>query len=135
MKVKFLIIATLVATISCTEKTKKIRAKFEPEDGKCLVIIGQDLGAIGGVKNYDEGYVDFFKAPAGFTIYTNFRTGDTSYGYIYKGLDGIDSINNWGSGDCSARLQCNSEVLKNSVMAIGLELVNHEKEVAVGKSD
>jgi hypothetical protein len=33
-------------------------AKFEPPAGKTLMLIGQDLGAIGGMENYSNGYVD-----------------------------------------------------------------------------
>jgi hypothetical protein len=29
--------------------------KFEPEDGKCIVFIGQDMEAIGGVEGYAGG--------------------------------------------------------------------------------
>ena len=55
-----------------------LRAKFEPADGECLFFIGQDLGAIGGLENYSDGYCDHFDIPAGFTVYTNFSPGAES---------------------------------------------------------
>lgn len=63
--------------------------KFEPKDGECLVFIGQDLEAIGGLDDYQEGYADFFETPAGVTVYTNLSPGGESYGYYNRGLDGI----------------------------------------------
>lgn len=70
------------------EVFRKLRQVPEPEDGKCLVFIGQDMEAIGGIEG-KEGYVNFFGTPAGITIYTNIRPGDVSYGYTYQGLDGL----------------------------------------------
>jgi len=112
-----------------------VRAKFEPKDGKCIVFIGQDMGSIGGVDGYNDGYADHFNSPAGITIYTNFRTGDKSFGHTYRGNDGIFQVDNWGAGDCYADLQVNSPKFKNSALAIGLEIVNAEKKIINGEVD
>ena len=40
------------------QKQKSKPAKFEPEDGKCLLFVGQDMDAIGGLKAYSDGYCD-----------------------------------------------------------------------------
>ena len=32
-----------------TESVQEQRAKFEPEDGKCILFVGQELEAIGGL--------------------------------------------------------------------------------------
>lgn len=109
-------------------------ARFEPEDGKCLVFVGQELEAVGGVAGYD-GYVDHFGTPAGITIYTNLRPGDTSYGYTYRGLDGLRFESDWGAGICHADRQLASPALAGCDIAIGLELVNHEGRVARGEHD
>ena len=110
-------------------------AKFEPADGKCLLFIGQDLGAIGGLADYDEGYCDFFEMPAGFTTYTNFSPGGESFGYVAQGNDGIKSKANWGAGDNCAQCLIDDPTFSNSLVSIGLSLVGHEKAVAKGDRD
>ncbi len=139
MRDVFILFVGLFIFIGCNNysfnRSDEKRAKFEPPDGKCILFIGQDLGAIGGVQGYSDGYLDHFEAPGGFTMYTNLRPGDVSFGKIYRGLDGIWETDNWGSGDCNMQLQVNDLDLKNSALAIGLELVNHEKAVARGEYD
>lgn len=105
------------------------RAKFEPADGKCLLFIGQDLGAVGGLADYNDGYADYFEAPTGITVYTNFHTKTSD------GNAGIFSNDNWGAGDCYADLQVKDETFKNSVLAIGLEIVGAEQDIVNGKAD
>jgi hypothetical protein len=114
--------------------TKKL-AKFEPVDGKILFFIGQDLGAIGGLDNYSNGYINHFDAPAGFTTYTNLSPREKSFGYVNKGNDGLKNISNWGSGDTCAQCLIDDPNFKHSIVSIGLSLVNHEKKIAKGKHD
>lgn len=109
--------------------------KFEPEDGKCLVFIGQDLEAIGGLDDYSDGYTDHFKTPAGVTVYTNLSPGSESFGYFNRGLDGLKAKANWGAGDSWANLYLRDSTYQNSAIAIGLSLVGHEKKVAKGQHD
>lgn len=111
------------------------KAKFEPPDGECLFFIGQDLAATGGLDGYSDGYSDHFGVPAGFTVYTGFSPGDQSYNLLQKGNDGIKSKANWGAGDNCAECYIDDEDYQYSVMAIGLSLVGHEKQVATGKRD
>ena len=137
---------TLVITFLCispnavysqnsnTISEKKL-AKFEPADGKCLFVIGQDMEAIGGLDNYNNGYCNHFEIPAGFTTYTNLGSGDQSFGYTSKGVDGIMNISNWGAGDVCAQCFIDDSKFKYSIISIGLSLVNHEKEIAKGKQD
>lgn len=64
---KLFYLAIVLCAIACTNKKSSVNyAKFEPEDGKCLVFIGQDMEAIGGIEG-KEGYVNFFGTPAGIT--------------------------------------------------------------------
>ena len=57
---KLFYLAIVLCAIACTNKKSSVNyAKFEPEDGKCLVFIGQDMEAIGGIEG-KEGYVNFF---------------------------------------------------------------------------
>ncbi|MEM8764325.1 MAG: 1,4-beta-xylanase [Bacteroidota bacterium] len=109
--------------------------KFEPKTGDCLVFIGQDLGATGGLDDYSQGYSDYFETPAGVTVYTNLSPGGESYGYYNKGLDGIQTKANWGAGDSWANAYLQDSTFTNSALAIGLSLVNHEKKVAKGAHD
>lgn len=109
--------------------------KFEPEDGKCLVFIGQDLEATGGLDDYNKGYTDYFDTPAGVTIYTNLSPRNVSYGHYNKGLDGIKTKANWGAGESWGAIYSQDSTYKNSAIAIGLSFVNHEKNTSKGKQD
>ena len=120
------------------EKTtinKKPLAKFEPEDGQVILFAGQELDAIGGLDEYNNGYYDHFDAPGGFTMYTNFRPGDTVHGHINKGLDGLMTTDDWGDGPSNMQMQIDDPDFNNSALAIGLELVNHDENVAKGVHD
>ena len=116
-------------------EAKRALAKFEPEDGKCILFVGQELDAIGGLEKYNDGYFDHFDAPGGFTMYTTFMPGTTEFGFKYKGLDGIHTTDNWGDGDSNMSLQLADPDFENSALAIGLKLVDHEIKVAEGQHD
>lgn len=116
-------------------KTVSASAKFEPKNGECLFFIGQDLKAIGGLKNYSDGYCDHFQIPAGITLYTGFSKGTESYGYLQKGNDGIKTIANWGAEDSCVQCYVDNAAYKHSIIAIGLSLVGNENKVANGKHD
>lgn len=141
----YILTSTLVLlfAIGCTSQpkndkvvtiTKKL-AKFEPEDGKCLFFIGQDMPAIGGIEGYNDGYCDHFDIPAGITGYTNFSPGSECYGRIMTGNDGIFELANWGSGDSYLDFQLKQPGFENCAVAIGLAFVDHEKNVADGVHD
>ena len=86
---KLFYLAIVLCAIACTNKKSSVNyAKFEPEDGKCLVFIGQDMEAIGGIEG-KEGYVNFFGTPAGITIYTNIRPGDDLTDILTRDLTGL----------------------------------------------
>lgn len=121
----------LIVLVTC----QALAQKFEPKDGKCLVFIGQDLDATGGLDAYSNGYTDYFKTPAGVTIYTNLSPGNESYGRYNQGLDGLTSKANWGAGDSWADLYVRDTTYKSSALAIGLSFVNNEKNIAKGKLD
>ncbi|MGL1886277.1 MAG: hypothetical protein OCD76_07160 [Reichenbachiella sp.] len=111
------------------------RAKFEPKDGEVILFVGQELNAIGGLEEYNDGYMDHYDKPAGFTMYTNLSPGDTSFGYVNKGLDGVYSTADWGDNESNMSLQLESENFDNMALAIGLSMVNHEDAVANGDRD
>jgi hypothetical protein len=56
----------------CAEFHNPPSGPYTPPLGKALLIVGQDLGAIGGLKNYEDGYADQIGIiPSGLTTYTN----------------------------------------------------------------
>ncbi len=115
---------------------QKQRAKFEPEDGKCLLFVGQELTAIGGLETYNDGYLDYFKTPGGFTMYTKIRPGDEEFGFTYTNTPaGIFTADDWGDSPSNLSLQVVDEDFKNMALAIGFEMVNHEGKIAAGEHD
>lgn len=127
--------APLVEGQTSAQATGRSLAKFEPPAGQFLFFIGQDLGAIGGLDQYQEGYCDSFAVPAGFTTYTNFSPGGESFGFTARGNDGIKSKANWGAGDNCAQCVVDDPDFQYSLVSIGLSLVDHEKAVAKGGRD
>ncbi len=111
------------------------KAKFEPADGKCLFFIGQDLGAVGGVEGFNQGYCDQFEIPSGVTTYTNFSPGELSFALRQNGNDGLAKPANWGAGYNCAQCYIDDPDFKYTVIAIGLSMVGHEKKVANGQHD
>lgn len=110
-------------------------AKFEPADGKVILFVGQELEAIGGLDEFHDGYLDHFDKPAGWTAYTSLSPGDTSFGFVNKGLDGIWSTDNWGDHYSNMSLQLADESYSNMALAIGLSMVNHTDRVSKGLYD
>jgi Glycosyl hydrolase family 26 len=129
----------LIIIFSCqnnNDKSKPIRAKFEPEDGKVLVFAGQELDALGGTASYNDGYYDHFPAPAGFTCYTDFQPGTKSFGFIHKGLDGLTTTDDWGDGPENISIPLADSSFKNSCLAIGLDMSQgNDSIVAIGGHD
>ncbi len=110
-------------------------AKFEPKEGEVLLFVGQELEAVGGLEKYNDGYLDHFDTPAGWTTYTNINPGENSFGRTQEGLDGIWETHDWGDHDYNATLQLNDPDYANMALAIGLQFVNHEEKVADGTHD
>lgn len=85
-------------------------AKYVPKDGKKLLILGQDLGAVGGLDTHRDGYVDNLdQVPAGVTTYTSIPS-----------LSGLQGYTNWGAGDINAQAYLEDADFDYSVIAIGL---------------
>ena len=109
-------------------------AKFEPKNG-VLLFVGQELEAVGAVAGYEDGYLNHFPKPAGWTSYTNINPGEASFGRIQEGLDGLWETHDWGDNDYNAMLQHKDPDYANMALAIGLQFVNHEEKVADGTHD
>ncbi|MFM7022612.1 MAG: T9SS type A sorting domain-containing protein [Flavobacteriales bacterium] len=101
-------------------------AKFEPPDGNALLIIGQDLGSVGGSSYYNNGYVENVggPVPGGITTYTDFPY-----------LQGLTSVANYGAGDICAQSVTGNTTYQNSVLVIGLYLVNELNAIKNGQRD
>jgi hypothetical protein len=111
------------------------KAKFEPKDGQVLLFAGQELASVGGLEKYNDGYLDHYKKPAGWTMYTSLNPGSVSFGFEHKGLDGVWTTDDWGDGDYNMSLQLENPNFDNMILAIGLAMVNHEVAVANGEHD
>ena len=145
MKFRILILLLVIGFSSCLNQAAEIednqvaaveRAKFEPQEGKVLLFVGQELDAIGGLESpYDNGYLDHFERPAGFTMYTNFTPGDVSFSYELKGLDGLKFEADWGDSPSHMDRQLADPDFTNMALAIGLSLVGQEDKVANGERD
>lgn len=111
-------------------------AKFEPADGKVILFVGQELESIGGTDKYTEGYFDHYPAAGGFTQYTDFLTGVYSFGFVHRGLDGLTSLDDWGDGPENMAVTVADPDLKNSALAIGLDISQgHDSITAMGGHD
>ncbi len=121
--------ATQASTEESEETTEQsvTLGKFEPEDGKCFIFIGQDMGAIGGLEEYNEGYCDTFETPAGITVYFGLKPETTNNGLYNK--------SNWGSGDCYADFQAKDSRFEQCMVAVGMSMVNQEENILAGKCD
>jgi len=142
MTMKLLILVTMLSFLfaSCekvseipttTDKDGTVRKleKFEPENGKCLLIVGQDLGAVGGLPMYSDGYCDTFPTPAGVTGYITLVQGSPG------GISGMYAIKNWGSGDCSLNQYIGVDRFSNCIIAIGMHIVGQETAYVNGSMD
>lgn len=91
-----------------------------------LLFLGQDMGAIGGFDAPDnDGYYENVGiVAAGITFYTS----------IPK-LNGINEIDNWGSGNSCGGCIVKNPIYKNSSLAIGLYIVNQLDSINAGHHD
>ncbi len=118
-------------------KVENVRtpAKFEPNDSEVLLFVGQEMEAVGGLSEYNDGYLDHFDRPAGWTTYTNINPGLTSFGRTQEGLDGLFETHDWGDYHYNATLQLENSNYENMALAIGLQFVENEEKVADGTHD
>lgn len=128
LRIKVLLVMLMCLAASASAWQQEHRARFEPSDGEVLLFVGQELEAIGGLERYNDGYMDHFEAPAGFTMYTNIQP-------MGKGLQGVHQTDNWGDGDSNMMLQLNDPDFENMALAIGLSMVGSAGKVARGELD
>ena len=100
--------------------------KFAPSNGKKLLIIGQDLGSVGGLNLYTNGYID--------NVGTAMPSGVTSYTSI-ESLGGLTATANWGAGDIRGQAYVEDEDFDQSFIVIGLYLVGILDQINNGQKD
>jgi hypothetical protein len=120
-----IIFLLITLSISAQQSSHNGAPKYAPADGQRLLILGQDLGAVGGLENYSDGYVDHLgHIPAGVTTYTGFPD-----------LTGLSDLANWGSGDVNAQAYVEDVTFDHSCLVIGLYLVDQLGSIISGQSD
>lgn len=113
------VVTVLMSVAACSEKNaERPKAKFEPEDGVCLLFAGQDLRSIGGTEDNCEGYCDRFETPAGLTLYAFPRPGTDEV----RGLVPLQKLASY-------------DRYKNCIIAIGLSVPRIEPAILAGEVD
>ena len=134
-----LIIASFVFAAACSpqggKQSNRPLAKFEPKDGEVILFVGQELEAIGGLYDFNDGYFDHFDTPGGITMYSNIQPGTESFGHTMKGLDGLWTTDDWGDSPSNLNAQLGHPNFQNVVVALGLSIAGHEDKIADGSYD
>lgn len=129
MKKLLYLSVVLLTTLACSEsKSDEKRAKFEPEDGQCLIFAGQSIHSVGGLDDYNNGYCDYFETPAGVTVYMGLGAKGGS-------MEGLKVYSNWKSGESEVNRYIVDDTFDNCMIAIGLSLVGGEQLILSGKKD
>lgn len=110
-------------------------AKFEPPNGSCLLFAGQELQAVGGLEDYNQGYFNYFPHPAGWTMNTRLQSAEKNAVFSAGGLAGIKTTDDWGDGPRNIAMQLSDEDFANSVLSLGVSMVGYERAVAAGDLD
>jgi PKD repeat protein len=122
IKSTFLVVCTLLLQITTGFGQC---AKFEPPSGKALLIIGQDLDAVGGLSNRKNGYVENVVA----TTTAIFPGGVTTYTDLTYNL-GLYNETDYGAGPLRAQSYIEDADFNNSVISIGLDLQSGQLDQA-----
>lgn len=110
------ILLNLIIINTMNSESIKKRDAFIPPNGKILFFVGQDIDTI------DTYIKETKRIPAGFMIYTSLQK-----------LEGLDTLVNFGAGDAHA--QHLIDKYPNTVLQIGLYLVNHLESINTEKAD
>ncbi|MGR5092820.1 glycosyl hydrolase [Vibrio maritimus] len=124
-------VASVVIIAGCSSQPNTVAVDTAPKalpadiaEKPIELFVGQDLGAVGGLKDYDQGYVDYFGIPSGVTVYTSL-----------KDLEGLEQKVNYGAGDNHVNLYLESDAFKGVDIAMGLYLVDQLDDINAGKLD
>jgi len=122
------VIVSLLGIAACSstaiwsaEQAAMPSSKFEPLDGRILVLAGQSVRA-----TLDYYGSDVVPRPAGFTDYISYdvgspyRTFAPDYPKKYQGNDALLEATNWGSGSQCVDCNLHRPEFKQAVVAIGM---------------
>ena len=113
--------------------------KYEPPYGNVLVFAGQDNVAVGGTEKWQDGYVDHFGTPAGFTHYVYFsedKQNPFGFSFDIGSVDGLNSETTWGAGPMCMRCYMESAKLSGTVAHLSISMEHDdEPQVAAGEYD
>ncbi|MCX6181856.1 MAG: PKD domain-containing protein [Bacteroidetes bacterium] len=122
IKSTFLVVCTLLLQISTGFAQC---AKFEPPSGKALLIVGQDLDAVGGLSSRKNGYVENVVG----TTTAIFPGGVTTYTDLTYNL-GLYNETDYGAGPLRAQSYIEDADFNNTVISIGLDLQSGQLDQA-----
>ncbi len=117
----------IIILLAClVNSTFGVAAKFLPKENRILMIIGQDLGSVGGFNApHNNGYYEGVGiVSGGITTYT---------GFPY--LVGLRTPTNYGSGDQCAQTIADCQRYKNCAIVIGLSMTNQLQAIKNGNLD
>ena len=119
----------VVATGGTSAATSAARFHYFPMDGRdpggrTSLFVGQELGAVGGFTDFNQGYADYVGTPAGVTIYTDLRAPLS----LRQRVD-------VGSGVLCGSCYLTNPRFDRSMIAIGLYLVDDLPNVVSGARD
>ncbi len=125
----FIIISFLFT--NCKNEKEFKRPDYVPGENKVLVFVGQDNESVGGNDRFNNGYVDNVGLPAGVTHYIGFRQDSAGTPFI----QGMDKEVTWGAGPMNLKYYLDSPQLKNTIVHLSIDFVDHDSLLAVGKLD
>lgn len=124
---KLIILIVVTLLMGCQQVAPEVdeeRGLALPDEGKIHLFIGQDLEAVGGLEDYNQGYIDYFGMPAGITTYTG-----------VSDMDGLNRFTNYGAGDVHAKAYMDDDKFKDTMMAIGFFMVDDLETTINGEYD
>ncbi|WP_160151512.1 hypothetical protein [Microbulbifer sp. ALW1] len=114
--------------------------RYEPRDGRILVVAGQNLAATRAY--YQLADQNILPRPAGFTDYISYQVGNQypdfapDYPQNYLGNDGLLKATNWGGGEQCTDCLLQEPGFDEAVVAIGMYIagpLGKNGEVCSGK--
>ena len=101
------------------------RAKFEPPEDSVLVFAGQSNDAVGAHDKYNDGYVDHFGMPAGFSHYVGFLgelTSPLGFDFDEDRIEGLSTWDYWGAGPMCLKCYLDDPDFKGTFVHLGLSM-------------
>ncbi len=107
------------------EETPAVVARYEPPANTILVFAGQSNDAVGGHGEHDDGYVDHFGVPAGFSHYVGFlpkMTTPLGFDFDDDRIEGLNSWDYWGAGPMCLKCYLEDPDFSGTIVHLGLSM-------------